>query len=162
MSIVLISTLILIVLLIYFNFCKNDLYKILIIDNYLKDIDLIVDKSIIDDALFALLTIYKAELSRSDTGRWVNNQKFDKLDNKYKVLPKLIQLGYIVNISDKSPLYIITYDGMSLIEFNNIFFIYTKKLKSLFIIKFLLTLSINKNTPNEIDAVKILYNNIKR
>jgi hypothetical protein len=139
----------LIITLIYFIFTKNDLDKDKIIEGYLKEIESLDSKSIIDESLIVLLTIYKAELSRSDTERWVHICKFDKIDNIYKILPKLIKLGYITNINESkngSPLLIINYDGISIIEFNNLFIFYTKKIKSLFIIKLLLTIKLNKNT----------------
>lgn len=136
-------------LLVYFNFTNNDIDKSKIIEVYLKKINSIVDKSIIDESLVILLTIYKAELTRDTSKRWIHISEFQNIDNRYKIIPKLIKLGYITNINsdDKgSPLLIINYDGISIIELNNLLIFYTKKIKPLFIIKFLLAIKLNKNT----------------
>lgn len=137
------------IILIYLIFTKDDIDKNKIIDRYIKDINSLDSKNIIDESLIILLTIYKAELTRKSNERWVHIHKFTHLDNTYKIIPKLIKLGYITNINKDehgSPLLIINYDGVSLIEFNNILIFYTKKIKFLFIIKLLLTIKLNKNT----------------
>jgi hypothetical protein len=103
------------IILIYFVFTKDDIDKNKIIDSYIKDINSLDSKNIIDESLIILLTIYKAELTRKSNKRWVHIHKFNYLDNTYKIIPKLIKLGYITNINKDehgAPLLIINYDGV--------------------------------------------------
>lgn len=144
-------------LFIFLNFFNDDdESKKLKISKYLDSLEFLDEKNLIDESLIIILKLYKAELSRNTSARWLDVVNFKNLDNYTKILSKLVELNYVISIDNEKSCYIITYDGISLIELNSILFLNTKKLKLLLIIRIFLSIKLSIKTSLTNESIKVI------